>query len=148
MRRSLALLAIAAIAVGSTPAHAAPKKSKTITGHYDVSLLPDPTQDVTGVVKTGCSGLTGKGTDKHTFTVPGAGILTVHLVSPDPTGKGVTDWGLYLVDNDGAVIDHSDGAGSDEQTTTPFSKKQTFLIETCNINGQQDGHITWIFKSK
>lgn len=148
-RRLTLLITMFAVAlVGVMPSHAAVQKKKSIRGHYDVSLSPDPTQDVLGLVKDGCNGLAGKGTDSHAFTVPAAGTLMVHLVSPDPTGKGATDWALWLMDTDGTAIDSSDGTGSDEHTTTVFRKKQSFVIQTCNIAGQQDGHISWTFKFK
>jgi hypothetical protein len=148
-RRLTLLIALIAVAVsGVVPSQAAVKKKHPdYKGSYDVTLTPDPTQDVMGAAKPGCNGLTGKGTDKHPFTVPAAGKLTVHLVSPDPTNKGATDWALWLIDKDGVEIDHSDGAGSDEQTSdTVFRKKQSFEIQVCNIAGQQQGHVTFVFK--
>jgi hypothetical protein len=148
-RLTLVITALAVAVVGIAPSHAAaPKKKKpNITGHYDVKLTPDPTQDVMTNVKDGCNGLTGKGTDNHPFTVPAAGKLTVSLVSPDPTNKGVTDWALWLMDKDGVAIAHSDSAGSNEQTPdVVFKKKQSFVIQVCNIAGQQDGHVSFVFK--
>ena len=142
----ITILALAIVGIAPSQAAAPKKKPKSISGQYDVKLLPDPTQDVMTNVKDGCNGLTGKGTDNHPFTVPAKGTLTVHLVSPDPTNKGVTDWALWLMDKDGVAIDSSDSNGSDEQTTTDFKKKTSFVIQTCNIAGQQDGHISWVFK--
>lgn len=143
----VALTALAVAGVGVVPSHAAtPKKKPNLTGKYDVMLPPDPSQDVMTNVKAGCNGVTGKSTDNHPFTVPGKGTLTVTLTSPDPSGKGATDWALWLMDSDGIAIDHSDATGSNEQTTTPFRKKQTFVIQTCNIAGLQDGHISFVFK--
>ncbi len=137
------VLALAVVCV--VPYHAAAKKPNLKTS-YDVSLPPDPTQDVMTVVKHGCNGLTGKATDKHPFTVPAAGTLTVTLTSPDPTNKGVLDWALWLMDTDNVAIDHSDGSGANEQTTTRFKKKQALVIQTCNINGQMAGHVAIVFK--
>ncbi|MCW2545104.1 MAG: hypothetical protein JWM40_2656 [Frankiales bacterium] len=149
-RRLTALLALAlATGLAVAPADAAVKKKpkpKDIKGSYTLNLMPDPTGEVTGNVKDGCSGLLASGRDNHPFTVPAAGKLYVHLVSVDPTGHGVTDWDLWLVHSDGHFIDQSHDATSDEETTTIFKKKTPITIQVCNLLGQQAATVTYVFK--
>jgi hypothetical protein len=116
-------------------------------GSYSLTLYPDPSEDVYGELsKEGCNGVLPTGKDVRTFTVPAAGKLTLSLVSPDPTNKGVTDWDLWAMDSSRTAIEASHGATSNEQIIHTFKKKTTFSTEVCNINGTTNATVSWVFK--
>ena len=148
----LALLTVAAL--GIVPAQAAkPKpKPKPIKGSYSVTLVPDVSPNV--VAQTGATPVCGTlapSMDKHPFTVPAAGTLSVVLDSPDPT-KGAypagPDWDLWLLDAAGDTIDGSHGGTAHEQVATKFKKKTPLTILVCNINGEPTGNISYTFTYK
>lgn len=143
----IVITALAVTAVGVVPSQAAAKKKKPdFKGSYSVTLYPDPTEDVLGL-NGGCNGKSPMGTDKRPFTVPGAGKLMINLVSPDPTGKGVTDWDLYLKNSDDVYVgDGGNGGGSNEILTATFKKKETFELQICNLLGSPSGTVSWVFK--
>lgn len=149
LRRLLVLLTVLALAgVGMLPSQAAAKKKPpNIEKSYDLTLNPDPTGEVVGNVKDGCAGLIAGSQNKHPFTVPAAGKLVVHLLSPDPTGKQLLlDWDFYLLGADGTLIDSANGLGGDEATTTTFRKKTPLSIWACNMTGNPAAHVTISFK--
>ena len=144
-RTVLATALLATAAMGTVPSHAAPTK-KPITGSYSVTLMPDPSNDVTNAAgKDGCTGASPQGRNSHPFTVPGAGTLKVVLDSPDPTGKGVTDWDLYVLDSDGTIVDKGDGATSHEETLDKLKKKTSLTFVVCNGAGSPNATITYTF---
>jgi hypothetical protein len=134
------VVVVAAMAVA--PAHAATKKKpKPITKTYKVQLPPDPTGNVG---TEGCAGLNPASQDQHPFTVPAKGTLKVHLSSQDPTG-GQLDWDLALLDADGSTLSTSTSAGAEEGTLDKFKKKQSVLIQACNLAGLPDATVTFTF---
>jgi hypothetical protein len=143
MNRRLALLVttLAAAGLAAAPAHAG---GKPIKGSYDVTLLPDPSLQVSEV----CEALNPSSVDNHELKVPGAGTLAVILDSPDPTGTGNTDWDLYVLDADGAVNTSSDGGTSHEEATTKFKRAATVTIQVCNLNGAPNGTVSYVFTPK
>jgi hypothetical protein len=147
-RPVVALAVLAAAAVAVVPAHAATKpKPKPVKGSYNLTLVPDPSPNVLNTVgKPGC-GVIPQSQDKHPFKVPGVGSLHVVLDSPNPSGNGTasTDWDLYLLDADGAIIDSSHGGTSHEETTDKFKKKQGVTIWVCNLAGEPNGTVTYTF---
>lgn len=147
MRRHLAVAAaVALVAVSLTSAEAATRKPAPKHGSYTLTLLPDPTPNATNVVgMDGCSGVSPAGKDRHTLTIPARGTLKVVLDSPDPTGSGVTDWDLYLVQPDGQVYDSSHGGTSHEEIVTKFKHAQKMFVDACNLAGQPSGTVTWVF---
>jgi hypothetical protein len=149
MRRCLiALLALLAVAsIGVAPSDAAVKKKHPDwKGSFSVTLYPDPTEDVLGL-NGGCNGVSPKGKDVRPFTVPAAGTLTLHLVSPDPTNKGVTDWDIYLKAADDTYAGTGgDGGSSDEVLSGKFKKKETFQLQVCNLLGTPTATVSWVFK--
>ena len=146
-RLTVAVTALAVAGLAGLPAHAA-TKPKAFSGSYSVSLLPDPTTNVTNTAgKLGCTGLLAQGKDLHPLTVPGAGKLTVDLVSPDPTNKGVTDWDLHVVDAaSGEIVEESVSATSTEEIQHKFTKSQKLVIQVCNLAGGPTGTVTYKFK--
>jgi hypothetical protein len=158
-RRPVALVALAAVALlGVAPSEAAaPKKKKPDwKGSYELTLYPDPTESVLPLLADGCNGVLATGHDKRQFTVPAAGKLTVNLVSPDPTGRGVTDWDMYLMASEGSTagavtgppdtIAYGAGSTSNEQAIATFKKKTTFSLQVCNLVGNTKGKVSWVFK--
>lgn len=148
MRRPLALLAVAAIAVGSTPAHAATKKKKPDwKGSYTVTVNPDPTLEVLGLRGDGCQNILPNGVDKRPFTVPAAGKLTITLDGQDLSqGHGLSDWDFFLMAPDGTAEISGDGTSSNEQGTATFKKKGTYELQACNMTGGPSATISWVFK--
>jgi hypothetical protein len=164
VHRRLATLSavLVVVAVGLAPAQAATKKAKPkpkpkpITGSYTLQLLPDPTAEVTmqvpGAVE-GCGGVSPDGKDSRTIKLPAKGTLKIVLDSPDPTGSpsvgpvgGVgTDWDLYVREADGTIAASSHGATSHEETIEKLSRGTTRTIEVCNLIGQPDATVKWIF---
>lgn len=149
MTRRLAALAAVSIAVAVVaPTHAATKpkpKPKPIKGSYTLNLNPDPTAEITGNLEDGCSGLIAASKNSHPFTVPAAGQLYIHLVSPDPTGAGVTDWDLWLKDGSGAILEGSHDETSDEEITRRFKKKTPLIIDVCNLLGMPSATVSYVF---
>ena len=148
MKRTTAVYALALLAAGAgmLPAQAA-GKVKPMHGSYTVSLAPDPSPNATNTAgKEGCSGVSPAGVDKHPLTLPGKGLLKVTLDSPDPTGQGVTDWDLYVVDSTGTIIDGSHGGTSHEETATKFKTAQPVTIVVCNLAGEPNGTVTYDFR--
>lgn len=148
LRRLIAVIAVLAVAsIGVLPSQAAAKKKKPdLKGGYTLTLYPDPSEEVLTMRGEGCQNVLPIGVDKRKLSVPAAGKLTVTLSSPDPTGKGVTDWDLYLIDADGVGIDASHGGSSEEQTMTKFKKKATFEVQVCNLVGNTKGTVSWVFQ--
>lgn len=142
----LVVLALAGLTVLPSEAAAKPKKKPDYKGTWTYTLYPDPSEDVLNLRGDGCQGVSPKGKESRSFTVPAAGKLTVALKSPDPTGRGVTDWDLWLIDKDDVTIAASHGPTSDELATAPFKKKTTFNIVVCNVTGSTDATLTWVFK--
>jgi hypothetical protein len=142
-----ALLAVAALS--AVPAQAATKKKpKPIKGTYHLTTNPNPTVEVTGFVNEGCDQTVPGGADNHPFTIPAAGTLTVVLEGADPTGGGAPagpDWDLFILDSDGSILDESGTAGSREETTDRFKKKQTVTIQACNLMGIPDATVSYTF---
>jgi hypothetical protein len=145
LRRIVPLAAVAVVAAGAfLPAQAAPKK---FAGSYQLTLMPDPSPNA--FVEAGmanCQNLNPQAVDKHDLAVPRAGRLTVVLDSPDPTGKGVTDWDLYVVDKDGETIADSSGGTSHEEAVFKLKAKQTVTVVACNLAGQPNGTVTYSLK--
>jgi hypothetical protein len=145
-RRPLAAVAaLAALAVAVVPAQAATKKPKPIKGSYELTLPPDPTGQTAAVLGEGCTGVVPPSQDKHPFTVPARGRFDIVLDSPDPTGAGVTDWDLYLLDADGAIVSSSTSEFSHEQLSLKLKKKQGLTIWVCNLLGQPSGTVRYTF---
>lgn len=140
--RSLAAVAVVGVlAAGAyAPAQAAPK----FTGSYSVRLMPDPTPNA--FVEAGmrnCKNVNPQAVDKHALALPRAGRLNVVLDSPDPTGAGVTDWDLYVLDKDGEDIGDSHGGTSHEEVDVKLKTKQSVTVVVCNLAGQPQGKVTY-----
>ena len=150
LRRITVLITVLAVAaIGLMPSYAAVKKAKHPgwKGSYTLTLYPDPTTEVYGQLsKEGCLGLSPKGKDIRSFTVPAAGKLTMSLISPDPTNKGLTDWDLWLITASGTTVDASHGSTSNEQVIHTFKSKTTFNVQVCNLIGTTSGTVSWVFK--
>jgi len=154
-RRLLVTLAVATASASalSLPSQAAVKakpKPKPIKGSYTVTLLPDPSKEATTEAgMDGCSGLSPAAVDRHAFTAPAAGTLTVHLSSPNPAGSTPAgfDWDLYTYDASG-LLSSSDGATGTEETVDGFKKKTPVTIEVCNLDGEPSATVTYTFTYK
>jgi hypothetical protein len=155
-RRLLSLVAVVATTtLAVAPAHAATKKKpkpKPIRGSYSVTLLPDPTADAFSSSgqknPAGDCGLLPNASDKHPFKVPAAGTLHVVLnaANPLPTTTAVgPDWDLHILDADGSELDASTSSTSHEETTDKFKRPQPLTIEVCNITGQPNATVTYVF---
>ena len=62
-----------------------------------------------------------------------------------PLGAMGADWDLYLIDTDGSVYDGSHGPTSHEAVTDKFKKAQKITIEVCNLIGQPNATVSWVF---
>jgi hypothetical protein len=156
MRRHLVVTAaVALVALSLSSAQAATRKPAPKRGGYTVTLYPDPTIEATGQVPgmEGCSGVSPQGTDRRTLAIPAKGTLKIVLDSPDPTGAPAvgplgsvgTDWDLYLRDTDDSIYASSHGGTSHEEITTKFRRAQKITVEVCNLIGQPDGTVKWVF---
>jgi hypothetical protein len=151
-RTAVVATALTVAVLGALPSQAATKakpkpKPKPITGGYSLTLLPDPSPNVTNTAgRPGC-GVLPQAQDKHAFTVPAAGTLRVVLDSPDPTKQKLTDWDLYLLDPDG-IRTSSKGGTSHEEIVEPFKAKTPVTFWVCNLAGQPSGTVTYTFTYK
>lgn len=145
VRRLCLAAAATTLAVGAfVPALAAAPK---FAGSYTVTLQPDPTINAlssAGLKK--CQSLRPDAVDRHKLTVPGAGKLKVVLDSPDPTGRGVTDWDLYVLDASDEIIGSGTGATSHEEVTVTFKGKADITLAVCNLIGSDKGTVTYSLK--
>ena len=141
-----ALTLVVAVATSATAvsASAAPKKH-VMKGHYDVTLLPDPTVEATDETGTACANINPAAVDLHPLTLPAKGLLDVTLEGTDPTGTAL-DWDLYLLDAHGNELGESTGASSQEAIITPAKGKVT--IKACNLMGAPTATITYAFTYK
>lgn len=142
---SVAVLACAGLAC--TPSYAAPKK-KQVKATYTVTLAPDPTANVftTAGVANQC-GANPQAKNHHAFTVPAAGILAIVLDAKDPAPGTpyVFDWDLYLNDATGNALNEGTSSEAHEEITTKFKKGATVDIVTCNLNGQPQATVSYVF---
>jgi hypothetical protein len=146
MRRELVLAVAVTAAVATAGAAVAQPsgKTKVLKGGYDVTLPPDPTMEATGAAGMECMNIDPASVDNHPLTLPAKGALKVDLVSSDPTNK--TDWDLYLLDAKGNVIGASHGATPQEEINTRAKGKVT--IRSCNLAGQPQAHVSYVFTYK
>jgi hypothetical protein len=141
MKRLIAAFAVALMAVFSVaPAQAA----KPFAGSYKVTLAPDPSPNAFVLIgEESCFTVSPFAVDKRNLSVPSAGKLRVTLDSPDPTGQGVADWDLYVLDSDGEILDSSHGATSHEETVTKLKRKTNVTVAVCNLAGAPEGTVTY-----
>ncbi|MBV9098624.1 MAG: hypothetical protein JO079_11260 [Frankiaceae bacterium] len=149
-RRYVAAMTVVTLAVATASATGAaakakpkPKPLKTMKGSYSVTLVPDPSIESPTIGD--CEVIDPKAADIHPLTLPGTGTLHVVLDSPDPTGKGVTDWDLVILDAQGQVYDSSTGGTSHEETVDPNMKKGKISIKVCNIAGEPTGNVSYTY---
>jgi hypothetical protein len=149
MRRALVVAvtatAVAAVATAGSAVALPSAKTKTLKGSYNLTLPPDPTMEVTAQVSKECFNIDPASVDNHALTLPGRGIITIALSSPDPTGK--MDWDLYLLDAKGTVIGTSNGATAQEQIVTRTGKGKT-TIRACNLMGEPTATVSYVLKYK
>lgn len=146
MRTRLLCLAAAGLAVAAGAAAPATAAAK-FAGSYTVTLQPDPLINVlslAGLKK--CQSVRPDAVDLHKLTVPAAGKLKVVLDSPDPTGRGVTDWDLYVLDASDEIIGKGTGATSHEEVTVTFKGKAAITLAVCNLIGSDKGTVTYSLK--
>jgi len=136
---ALAVLAVAAAGVYLPASAAAPK----FAGSYKVTLQSDPTLEA---ALGACEGVNSKAVDRRSIPVPAAGKFKVILDSPDPTGRTITDWDLYLLDKDGNELGSSHGGSSHEEATITLKKKTPVTIVVCNLIGSENGTVTYALK--
>ncbi len=149
MKRLAVCLAVLACAgLAATPSLAAPKKKPPIKGSYTVTLVPDPTANVftTAGVANQC-GANPQAQNHHAFTVPAAGVLALVLDAKDPAPGTpfVFDWDLYLNDAAGNALNEGTSGEAHEEISTKFKKGATVDIVTCNLNGQPDATVSYVF---
>ena len=140
MKRVLAVLFVVLGLFIAAPADAKPKYS----GSYNLHLQPDPSPDAfntAGMNK--CQNLNPNAVDKHNVKVPLTSKLTVTVDSPDPTGKGVTDWDAYLLDAKGNILASGTTGTSHEVMVAKVTKGSTVTIVVCNVAGNQDGTVEY-----
>lgn len=138
MRKSLILLTILGLALGSVASPAFGGKSKK--GSFDAQALPYPGQD------TGCNDATapaGFGRVTQPFKAPSNGLLTLNLSGYEG------DWDLYITDADGNEL-ASDTAppgapGSTSSTSLAVTKGTKYLLAPCNWIGTPLAHAEWEF---
>jgi len=151
MKSNLAVAAgIAAVtiatAVSASAAPASRAKTHVMKGHYDVTLLPDPTVEATDETGTSCANINPESVDLHPLALPARGLLHVVLDGTDPTGTAL-DWDLYLLDAHGNEIGASNGATSHEEIITPASRGKV-TIKACNLAGAPTATVTYAFTYK
>lgn len=152
-RRNVAVLTVVTLAVAATSATGASAKAakkpaplKTMKGSYSVTLVPDPTIEAEGQLGKNCANVDPESVNDHPLTLPGNGALSVVLDSPDPTGKGKTDWDLVILDSSGNEIDSSTSPTSHESTNDPGMHKGKVTIRVCNLIGEPTGNVSYVYK--
>lgn len=141
---ALTLVVAIATSAAAVSASAAPKKH-VMKGHYDVTLLPDPTVEATDETGTSCANLNPAAVDLHPLNLPGKGLLHVVLDGTDPSGTAL-DWDLYLLDAHGNELGESNGATSHEEIFAPAKGKVT--IKACNLAGAPTATVTYTYTYK
>ena len=145
---TLVVAGVSATGAAAKTTKKAPPKLKTMKGSYQLTLVPDPTIDAKAQPQVGggdCNATDPKSIDKHPLSLPGAGTLHIVLDSPDPTGKGKTDWDLALLDSHGSEIDSSTSPTSHEEITHTGLKKGSVSIEVCNLIGGPNATVTYSY---
>lgn len=144
MRARTALVGAAALltAAGSlSPALAGPTGG-VVKGSWTATASPDPTGEnpVTG---NQCDPNLPGARATHPFTVPGPGILEVHL-------NNQLDWSGDLRDGSGEILGGADGGGPTdaEEFSVSFKKKTPVVIGACNLEGEPSINVTWVFTPK
>jgi hypothetical protein len=141
MRKSLALLISAGLAVGMLAGPSAAAKKKKIEDTVSLTAAPFPNlSSATGTPTPGCTA-GEEGVHKITtpLHVPGAGKLTADLAF---TG----DWDLYVFDKKGLVIgssaqDQTAGAPMEEALSLKFKKMSDIAIVACNWAGAPQAEL-------
>lgn len=136
MRRSVVLTAAALALTGAAQTgHAAPEpKTENYTA---VAPTPDPSQAANGT----CNTTLPTARDRHTFSVPGKGVLSVEL-------KNLTDWALAVRDSGGSTLADADGGDPTtvEKITIKVKKKMDVLVDACNFAGEPTVPVTITWK--
>jgi len=154
MRRTIAVLAAVALAVGvlAIPAGAGKKKGKHIHETFGATLLPfpkDSSWEPAGFVKPGCTaGEEGVHWVAVEFTAPGKGTLRFWM-------EGFTgDHDIYVFQED-LVYARGDQAQvgaamapPEEEIMLPMKKGERYTLAACNWAGEPDviAHIEGHFK--
>ena len=130
---------LAAVAVGSLPANAAPPKSfrKTVTF---VDNTPDPSAFFLGPEH--CMGRL-PAEKPVSVPIPGPGIVDIAI-------SGFTgEWSLMITDKDGEVIGVADAdAPATESTTLRMKRAATINILPCNIAGSFEAKLVYGYTYK
>lgn len=137
MRRSTVLIASGLLLVGTATAgsSAAPEpKSETYNA---VAPTPDPSQAANGT----CNTTLPTARDRHPFTVPGKGVLSVSL-------KNTADWALAVRDSSGSTLADADGGDPTtvEKVTIKVKKKMDVMVDACNWAGEPSVSVTITWK--
>lgn len=144
MRTRTALVAaVGLLAAGGSLSPALAGSSGVVRGSWTATASPDPTGE-NPVSGKQCDPTLPSGRATHNFTVPGKGVLEVHL-------NNQLDWSGDLRDGSGDVLGSADGGGSPtdvEEFSVSFKKKTAVVIGACNLEGEPSVNVTWTFTPK
>ncbi len=149
MKHARTIVPLAAVAVLGAGAFLPASAAKPLfEGSYKVSLQPDPTPNALNAAgMDSCQTINPNAADRHDLVVPLAGKLKVVLDSPDPTGRGLTDWDLWVLDKDGNVLaEAATGSSHEEANLVLKTAKTPITIAVCNLAGTQDGTVEYSLK--
>jgi hypothetical protein len=144
MRTRTALIAaVGLLAAGGSlsPALAGPRAG-VVKGSWTATASPDPTGE-NPVSGNQCDPTLPSGRTTHNFTVPGKGVLEVHL-------NNQLDWSGDLRDGSGEILGSADGGSPTtvEEFSVSFKKKTAVVIGACNLEGEPSVNVTWTFTPK
>ena len=145
MRRSLTLLAVAALMVSISALSANAAKGRgTVKETWQVTAAPFPGADDHSDPASEC-GTQDVSYAIHSFRTPGRGTLETALT--DFQGE----WDLYVTDTNGNVLGSSVQfmTGSEERLTVTLPAKSEVLIYACNFAGgpTANGELTYRYKT-
>lgn len=150
MRRAIATVMTAALALGAValPATAGKKKATRVHESMAAQLAPFPklsAMDPTGEMNPGCTaGVEDVHWKQIAFTSPGKGTLRFYMEGFEG------DWDIYVFDATGTVLARGDQAQvnvtspttpapPEEEILLPMTKGQEVFLAMCNWMGAPDG---------
>jgi hypothetical protein len=122
-------------------------------GSYDVTVLPDPSQQVSPY--GGCRPSSGAyaagqelGVDARQISLPGRGTLRAELVEQADVFAGDVGlrWSLRVFDTAGRELARSGGPAWRTDVTMRTAQARRVWLVACNTNGHPQARVSYAFR--